>query len=147
MSNTHHHSFKKMSWQLKQTIIFAPHKYTKLVCNFSIITMLGISGKCIYYTCTWPCCYTQTFQISHFKLYDILKCKILLFGFLDELGNFKQKKITIQNLNFFYISQQWTPYINLMLKQLLLHKNILYLIKTNCHCHWSYSNYCFNNNT
>ena len=31
-------------------------------------------------------------------MYDILKCKIFLIGFLDELGNFKQK--------FFYILQQ-----------------------------------------
>ena len=47
------------------------------------------------------CCCTLTFRILHFKVYDILKCKILLIGFLDELGNFKQKKITIQNVNFF----------------------------------------------
>ena len=37
-------------------------------------------------------------------MYDILKCKILLIGFLDELGNFKQKKITIQNVKFLHFT-------------------------------------------
>ena len=27
---------------------------------------------------------------------NILKCKIFLIGFLDEIGNFKQKKFTFQ---------------------------------------------------
>ena len=43
----------------------------------------------------------------HFEFY-ILKCKNFLISFLDELGNFKQKKITFQNVIFFYILQQWT---------------------------------------
>ena len=31
-----------------------------------------------------------------------------MIDFLDELGNFKQKKITLQNVDFFYILKQWT---------------------------------------
>ena len=34
------------------------------------------------------------------------KCKNFLFDFLNELGNFKQKKFTLQNVNLFYILQQ-----------------------------------------
>ena len=34
-------------------------------------------------------------------MYDILKCKNFLIGFLDELGNFKQKKFTFQNVILF----------------------------------------------
>ena len=36
----------------------------------------------------WSCCYTLTFRILHFEVYNILKCKNFLVGFLDE---FKQK--------------------------------------------------------
>ena len=36
----------------------------------------------------------------HFKFY-ILKCKIFLINFLDELDNFKQKIFTLQNAIFF----------------------------------------------
>ena len=43
----------------------------------------------------------------HFEFY-ISKCKNFLIDFLDELGNFKQKKITLQNVNFFYILKQQT---------------------------------------
>ena len=45
----------------------------------------------------------------HFEFY-ILKCKIFLINFLDELGNFKQKKFTLWNVKFFYILKQWTQY-------------------------------------
>merc|ERR1712223_661597 len=34
------------------------------------------------------CCCTLTFRILHFRVYDILKCKILLIDFLNELSNF-----------------------------------------------------------
>ena len=37
------------------------------------------------------CCCTLTFQILHFEVYDILKCKNFFIGVFDELGNFKQK--------------------------------------------------------
>ena len=37
----------------------------------------------------WSCCCTLTFRILHFEVYDILKCKNFLIGFLDKLGNFK----------------------------------------------------------
>ena len=47
------------------------------------------------------CCCTLTFLILHFKVYDILNCKNFLIGFLDELGNFKQKIFTFQNVIFF----------------------------------------------
>ena len=36
----------------------------------------------------------------HFEFY-ISKCKNFLIGFQDELGNFKQKKITFQIVIFF----------------------------------------------
>merc|ERR1711982_279010 len=34
------------------------------------------------------CCCTLTFRILHFRVYDILKSKLLLIDFLNELGNF-----------------------------------------------------------
>ena len=40
------------------------------------------------------CCCPQTFQILQYKAYDILKCKNFFIGFLDELGNFMQKRFT-----------------------------------------------------
>ena len=58
--------------------------------------------------CLLLCCCTLTFQNLHFKLYDILKHKKFSIGFLDELGNFKQKKIYISKCRFFYILQQRT---------------------------------------
>ena len=48
------------------------------------------------------------YSVLHFEVYDILKCKNYLIGFLDELGNFKQKKIYISRYKFFYILQQPT---------------------------------------
>ena len=52
-------------------------------------------------------------DISNFTFQNvkILKCKIFLINFLDELGNFKQKKITLQNVNFFYILKQQTHWL------------------------------------
>ena len=49
------------------------------------------------------------FNISNFTFWsdDILKCKNFLIGFLDELGNFRQKK-NISKCKFFYILQQRT---------------------------------------
>ena len=41
----------------------------------------------------WSCCCTVTFRILHFEVFDILECKNFLIGFLDKLGNFKQKKL------------------------------------------------------
>ena len=41
---------------------------------------------------------------------NVLKCKILLIDFLDELGNFKQKKIYTSKCNFFYIFTSHKPY-------------------------------------
>ena len=48
-------------------------------------------------------------DISNFTFWsvNILKCKNFVIGFLDELGNFKQKKFTFQNA-IFYILQQRT---------------------------------------
>ena len=51
------------------------------------------------------CCFTLTFRILHFKM---LKCKFFLINFLDALGNFKQKKIYIPNVKFFYNLKQQT---------------------------------------
>ena len=44
-------------------------------------------------------------DISNFTFWNVknLKCKKFLIDFLDELGNFKQKKFTFQNVNFFTI--------------------------------------------
>ena len=52
-------------------------------------------------------------KILHFKFFTfqnvkILKYKNFLIDFLDELDNFKQKKITLQNVKFFYILKQQT---------------------------------------
>ena len=49
-------------------------------------------------------------NISNFTFWsvNILKCKILLIGFLYELGNMKQKIFYISKCNFFYILQQRT---------------------------------------
>ena len=47
-------------------------------------------------------------DISNFTFWsvNILKCKIFLIGFLDELGNCKQKNFIFQNaIFFFYILQ------------------------------------------
>ena len=35
-------------------------------------------------------------------MYDILKCNLI--GFLDELGNCKQKKFTFQNVDFLHFT-------------------------------------------
>ena len=49
-------------------------------------------------------------DISNFTFQNvkILKCKIFLINFLDELGNFKQKRFTLRNVSFFYILKQQT---------------------------------------
>ena len=57
--------------------------------QFSIQLLLG------------SCCCILTLRILHFKLHDILICKIFFIGFLNELGNFKQKKIYILKCTFF----------------------------------------------
>ena len=43
-----------------------------------------------------------------FQNVKILKCKIFLINFLDELGNFKQKKFTLRNVIFLYFLKQQT---------------------------------------
>ena len=52
-------------------------------------------------------------DISNFTFWNVknLKCKIFLIDFLNELGNFKQKKFTLQNVNFLYILKQRTHYL------------------------------------
>ena len=40
----------------------------------------------------------------HFKVYDVLKWKIFLIGFLDELGNFKQNNFIFQNVDFLHFT-------------------------------------------
>ena len=49
----------------------------------------------------------MTFRILHFEVLTFLKCKIFFIGFLDELGNFKQKKFRLHEI-FFYSLQQRT---------------------------------------
>ena len=53
---------------------------------------------------------------SDISNFIFLKCKIFLIGFLQELGKFKQKKITFQNAKIFYILQQPTHSILIPLK-------------------------------
>ena len=49
-------------------------------------------------------------DISNFTFQNvkILKCKVFLINFLDELGNFKQKKFYTAKCKFFYILKQQT---------------------------------------
>ena len=74
----------------------------------------GTSPKCCVKECgcryvlVWMCCCTLTFRILHFEVYDILKCKNFLIGFLDELGNFKQKINYISICKIYYILQKQT---------------------------------------
>ena len=69
-----------------------------------ILEALGLSVKETKILQDWSCCCTLTFRILHFEAYDILKCINFLIGFLDELGNFKQKNFYISkckiSLNF-----------------------------------------------
>ena len=66
-----------------------------------ILEALGLSVKETKILQDWSCCCTLTFGILHFEAYDILKSINFLIGFLDELGNFKQKKFTFQNVILF----------------------------------------------
>ena len=61
-----------------------------------------LSAKCLQFStmAQWSCCCTLTFRILHFEVLTFWNVKFLI-GFLDELGNFKQKKFTFQNANFF----------------------------------------------
>ena len=45
-------------------------------------------------------------DISNFTFQNvkILKCKIFLINFLNELGNFKQKNFTLQNVFFLHFT-------------------------------------------
>ena len=65
------------------------------------------------------CCCTLTFRILHFRVLTFWNVKKII-GFLDELGNFKQKNFTFHNVRFFtfysngplglathYISKSW----------------------------------------
>ena len=49
-------------------------------------------------------------DISNFTFWNVknFRCKNFLIDFLDELGNFKQKKIYTSKCKFFYILQQRT---------------------------------------
>ena len=57
----------------------------------SVLSMIRASGKYLYGCVA---------ILGHFKFY-ILICKIFLIDFLDELGNIKQKNLTLQNVIFF----------------------------------------------
>ena len=52
-------------------------------------------------------------DISNFTFQNvkILKCKIFLINFLDELGNFKQKKFYTSKCNFFLHFKATEPYL------------------------------------
>ena len=78
----------------------------------------------------WSCCCILTFRILHFELYNILKCKKFLIGFLDELGNFKQKKFyTSKCTDFLHFTA--TGPIAVMLVCLILGKEFSHSIKLN----------------
>ena len=78
-------------WRLHNFLIYPLFQY-----SFRNISQL-LPSKCR------SCCCTLTFRILHLKVYDILECKNFLIGFLDELGNFKQKNFTFKNVFFFTI--------------------------------------------
>ena len=64
------------------------------------------------------CCCTLTFRILHFKVYDILKCKIFLIGFLNGLGNFKQTvklHFTAMDPFYFFENSNFKPYTQFLL--------------------------------
>ena len=52
-----------------------------------------------------------------------------LIDFLDELGNFKQKKFTLQNVNFCYILQQRTQYLHNIINYLVLSEQLGLFVK------------------
>ena len=66
---------------------------------------IGTKYRCCMVVLLFP-------DISNFAFWNAknLKCKIFLIDFLDELGNFKQKKICTSKCNFFYIFTSHKPY-------------------------------------
>ena len=60
-------------------------------------------------------------------VYDILKCNLIGFQFLDELGNCKQKTFTFQNVNFLHFTaldpEVVVIYVDLKLHQVSLNSN------------------------
>ena len=61
---------------------------------------------------------TLTFRILHFKVYDILKCKIFLIGFLNGLSNFKQTvklHFTAMDPFYFFENSNFKPYTQFLL--------------------------------
>ena len=55
----------------------------------------------------------------------VVNVKNFLIDFLGELGNFKQKKITLRIVNFFYILKQRTTNMSQKFLRHLGHKNLL----------------------
>ena len=88
------------SWHIPESFSLETFTLLTIVHHFAyVVALLNVQMSC--------CC-TLTFRILHFEVYDILKCKHYLIGFLDELGNFKPKIHTFENVKFFYILQQRT---------------------------------------
>ena len=88
------------SWHIPESFSLETFTLLTIVHHFAyVVALLNVQMSC--------CC-TLTFRILHFEVYDILKCKHYLIGFLDELGNFKPKIFTFEKVKFFYILQQRT---------------------------------------
>ena len=97
---------KKMghSWHIPESFSLETFTLLTIVHHFAyVVALLNVQMSC--------CC-TLTFRILHFEVYDILKCKHYLIGFLDELGNLRPKIHTFENVKFFYILQQRTQIPN-----------------------------------
>ena len=83
---------------------------------------------CLGHIFSWSCC-SLTFLILHFEVYDILKRKNFLIGFLKELSNFNQKKnFTFPNVIFFSFYSNW-PNGRILLNVRTMPKILRYLIK------------------
>ena len=71
--------------------------YVMYVC---VVDVMSLVAYCLLLL-LWSCCCTLTFQILHFEVLTFWNVKIFLIGFLDELGNFKQKKVLPFAMQFF----------------------------------------------
>ena len=81
----------------------------------------------------FTCPFGRVAVLWHFEfyilkyVYDILKCNLIGFQFLDELGNCKQKTFTFQNVNFLHFTapdpEVVVIYVDLKLHQVSLNSN------------------------
>ena len=75
------------------------------------LTVFGYFFISVYTSCQiWVVLFYPDISNFTFQNVKFLKCKIFNIDFLDELGNLKQKEFTLQNVKFFYILEQHTPW-------------------------------------